>query len=179
MQQHGDIAYYVSRLAVRREHREVHFFSDIGIVSHKKQVATLESQKGIVVKKYGYQRKLQCERERYHLNRERRLKQIKQYRANNPKKVKEWTAKNNEKNKEYQSEWRKKNSKKCTQYTYKYRDKKLAAMTQDEQKEYKKQLYQQTRQRMIEKHGLQGWRDICNERTKKAREKKRDKNSKS
>jgi hypothetical protein len=45
--------------------------------------------------------------------------------------------------------------------------------------EHKKQIYQQTRQRMIEKHGLQGWRDIQNERAKKAREKKCDKNSKS
>jgi hypothetical protein len=157
----------------------VWIYDELSIYTVQKKAATLESQKGLTIKLFGYQKKLQNERIRYRLNRDSRLKQIKQYRANNPENVKEWTAKNNSKLKDYKREWRKKNAKKCTQYTYKYRNKKLAAMTPEQQKEYKKQLYQQTRQRMIEKHGLQGWRDICNERTKKAREKKRDKNSKS
>jgi hypothetical protein len=179
MQQIGDISHYISRLTARREHHEVSVYNDLSVISYQKTVATLESQQGLTVKRHGYQKKLQDTRERYHLNREHRMQQIKQYRANNPEKVKQWRKKNNEKNKDYQAQWRKKNSKKCTRYAYKYRNKKLAAMTPDQQKEYKKQQYQQNRERMIEKHGLDGWRAICNERTKKAREKKRDKNSKS
>jgi hypothetical protein len=170
---------YLERMNVRRKVPPIAFVDDdLSVITYRNNKHTAESQLGLVDKKFGYQKKLQCSRSHYYENREHRLKQVKQYRANNPEKVKLWCNKNNEKNKEYQREWRKKNAKKCTQYTYKYRDKKLAAMTPEQQKEYKKQQYQQTRQRMIEKHGLDGWRAICNERTKKAREKKRDKNSK-
>lgn len=180
MQQIGDISHYISRLSVKRDVPPIAFIDDdLSIIAYRNTSRAIESQVRLTDKKYGYQKKLELTRQRYYENKAMRLQQIKKYRENNPEKVKEWRDKNNKKNKEYQAEWRKKNAKKCKQYTYKYRAKKLAEMTPEQQKEYKKQQYQQTRQRMIEKHGLQGWRDICNERTKKARDKKRDKNSKS
>jgi hypothetical protein len=171
---------YLVRMNVRRETPPIAFVDDdLSVITYRNNKHAKLTQVGLVARKYGYQKKLQNERERYYANKEKRLQQIKQYRAKNPEKVKEWRDKNNKRNKGYQSEWRKKNTKKCAQYTYKYRNKKLAAMTPEQQKEYKKQQYQKNRERMIEKHGLEGWRKICNERTKISREKKRDKNSKS
>jgi hypothetical protein len=175
-----DINHYLSRLSVRRESiPKVWIQDDLSIHTVNKLASEKESQIGLTDKKFGYQKKLQNTRERYYANRKLRLDQIKEYRANNPEKVKLWQSKNNEKNKEYQKQWRKENSKKCTEYTKKCKAKKLEGMTPEQKKEHNRKLYENTRQRMIEKHGLQGWRDICTQRARQSRAKKNDKSIKS
>jgi hypothetical protein len=166
---------YAQQLLIKRDVPPIAFIDDdFSVIVHEKQKRTQESQIGLKVKRYGYQRKLELERERYREKREPRLQQIKKYRAENPEKVKEWQDKHNKENRQYKRVWAEQNREKCKQYTYKYRAKKLATMTPEQQKEYKKQLYQQTRQSMIEKHGLDGWRAICAERNRASRQKKKE-----
>jgi hypothetical protein len=159
------VSNYVERMSVKRD-----VVGTIAFIDDDLNVFTCRNNKRDVDVK-----KNKDDRVRYHTDPEKRKKQNAEYRARNPEKVKEWQNKNNEKNKDKIREWQITNKEKCARYTKKYHEKKRAEMTQEQ----KKQIYQQTRQRMIEKHGLQGWRDICNERAKKVREKKRDKNSKS
>ena len=60
MQQTGDIAYYVSRMQVRRKVAPISFIDDdLSIITYKHQRVCEESQNVLTVKKYVYQHKLE------------------------------------------------------------------------------------------------------------------------
>ena len=147
----------IQRLNVRREVPSIALPDEIEAI--EKLERQKRSQAGIRVKKVGYQRKKELMREIYYANREMRIAKVIDYQKRNP-----------ENTKRYRANWQDKNREKTREYARNYQRKKYASMTAEQ----KKQASQERLKKMIEKHGLEGWRKICNERSKKSREKKKN-----
>ena len=172
------IHHYASRLQVKRVmgSDEIAFVDDdLSVFTYRARMNAKQSQIGLVIKKKGYQRTLEKTREHYHRIKESRMKQIKLYRDKNIERVKLWQKTWRDRNPNYLREWQKKNAEKVKFYSREYQTEKRAAMT----KEQKQQQYHDNRAKMIEKYGVEEWRRICNERTNKSRQKrKQNENSK-
>ena len=141
MQQHGDIAYYISRLAVKRDFEKVRFLDEVTESNNDVQVIATKNIKNPYI---AYKRKK-------HKSTQQHLQRMRDYRKNNPEKMKVLR----DKNADYLKQWKKDNAEKCRNYTQKYKEKFIVA------------------------HGIQAWRDRKNNNAKKLREIQRDKNSKS
>ena len=168
------IQHYASRLQVKRVmgNDEIAFVDDdLSVFTYRARMNAKQSQIGLVIKKKGYHRTLEKSREHYHLIKESRIKQIKLYRDKNIERVKLWQKTWRDRNPNYLHEWQKKNAKKSKFYSREYQAKKRAAMTNEQ----KKQSYQDRKAKMIEKYGAEEWRCICNERTNKSRQKRKQK----
>jgi hypothetical protein len=141
MQQTGDIAYYVSRLSVKRDFEKIKLLDEVEDSNDIfKSIATKNIKNPYIV--YNVKR---------NKSKQQHLQRMRDYRKNNPEKMKVLR----DKNAYYLSQWRKDNAEKCRNYTQKYKEKFIMA------------------------HGIQAWRDKKNNNAKKLREKNRDKNSKS
>ena len=176
------VAHLVSRLMVRTPvdktvNTAIALHDDLSIEAHRKRVAAAQSQIGLVIRPSTPQRKRITSKVHYFRNREKRLIQIKEYVEQNRDARNAWARayrkKNADKYRSYSYAWRDENKEKVREYEKRCREKKRDSMTSDERRERSKMLYQKTRAAMVARHGLQGWRDICTARSKKAREKKR------
>jgi hypothetical protein len=169
------LSHYVDRLSVKRSVPPISFIDDdLSIVTHKHLQVAKHSQVGIEAKQNAVQKTLEKGRQRYLRARDARLKRIKEYRAENPDKVKKWAEGHYWKHRDKILAWRKANRDKCNEQNRRYRQRRFSAMTPEQKKSYEAERYQRHRKSMIEKHGLERWLEIRREVTRNYRLKKKE-----
>ena len=164
---------------VRRESKHGITYNELSVEAYQRTQRTLESQIGLELTPSRRERKKINGKRWYALNRTEVINRgVKRIKAN-LKKRREWEARYRLKNRailnEKHKQWRKDNAEKARESTRRYREKIKSKITADEIKAIGRLAYQRNRAVMIERHGLDGWRDICNRRNKATRRAKRQK----
>jgi hypothetical protein len=168
------IHHLVERLSVRREVPPISFIDDdLSVITYRNLQHAKQSQIGLFSQLNTIEKKLLRSKALYYRKRDFRNQQIKEYRAKNPDKASKWHRDWRVRNPDYLKTWQKNNREKCTEYARKYRAKRDAKMTPEQLKTFRHEQYQKNRANQIAKYGIEGWRKICNERSRLSRQKKR------
>jgi hypothetical protein len=170
-------------IASRNQNTEINHgivHNDFSVIAHQRRLRTQESQIGLTVKPNARQQKKISGRVWYQANREEKIRRSTENNRRNPERAKEMRRRRKLKlgskllNQRLNT-WQKNHREKCAEYARRYRAKVTSMMTADEIKARNRNAYQQTRARMIELYGLDGWRRLCADRCKISREKARQK----